>query len=142
MNKYKNPNSTTIGTTGCMYNESTTTNEDVEYNHYGIYSNDNTYAVTFNPHINRPPTKNMPHYPVRPPPTDEHMTLTQNEPPVSMTDGMHYLNNATTLPPPLLPPYLNKPQDLAAIQGLANERDKANLIYTKPANISFKNIHY
>lgn len=142
MNKYKSPNSTTFGTTGCMYNESTNTDKDIEYKHFGLYANDNTYAVTFHPHINRPPTTYMPHYPVRPPPTNEQMTLTQNEPSVSMTDGMHYLNNATSKPPPLLPPYMNRPDDLTTIQGSADEKNKANLIYFKPHNVNIKNIHY
>lgn len=142
MNKYKSPISTTFGTTGCMYNESTITMKDIEYNHYGLYANDNTYAVTFNPHINRPPTTYIPHNPVRPPQTNEQMTITQNEPSVSMTDGMHYLNNATSKPPPYLPPYLNRPDDQPTIQGLADEKNKANLIYFKPHNVNIKNIHY
>ena len=41
MNKYRNPNSTTVGTEGSMFNEGTKTEKNIEYNHFGIFSNDN-----------------------------------------------------------------------------------------------------
>ena len=142
MNKYKNPNSTTIGVSGCMVNENMRTEKQINYNHYGIFANDNTYAVTFNPFINRPPTKHMTHYPIKPPPANQHITKTYNEPPVSLTDGKVYLNNATSNPPPLLPPHLNKPEDLAAIQGLANEKNKGRVQYGPTHIVNQKNIVY
>ena len=110
MNKYKNPNSNIVGSTGQMYNEATKTEKQINYNHYGIFANDNTYDVTFNPYINRPPTKKMAHYPIKPPPTNQHITKTYNEPPVSLTDGKTYLNNAASNAPLILPPFLNKPE--------------------------------
>lgn len=142
MNKYKNPNSSTVGATGQMFNEATKTEQNINYNHFGIFANDNTYAITFNPYINRPPTKYIQHIPVKPPPTDEHITKTYNEPPTSLTDGRQYLNNSKSKPPPLLPPYLNKPEDLGVIQGNTDERNKSNIIYNKPININKRNIHY
>ena len=142
MNKYKNPNSTTVGVSGCMVNENMKTEKQINYNHYGIFANDNTYAVTFNPYINRPPTKQMIHYPIKPPPTNEHITKTYNEPPVSLTDGKVYLNNATSNTPPLLPPHLNKPEDLTKIQGLANEKNKGRIQYGPTHIVDKKNIIY
>ena len=142
MNKYKSPNSTAVGTSGCMFNENMKTEKQIEYKHYGIFANDNTYAVTFNPQINRPPTKHMTHYPIKPPPTNQHITITYNEPPASLTDGKAYLNNAESNPPPILPPYLNKSEDLASIQGLADEKNKGRIDYYKPITVDKKFIHY
>lgn len=142
MNNYKNPYSTTVGTEGAMFNEGTKTEQKIDFNHFGIFSNDNTYAVTFNPKINRPPTKYFTNKPVKPPPTNQHITKTYNEPPVSLTDGKAYLNNATSNPPPLLPPHLNKPEDLAAIQGLANEKNKGRVQYGPTHIVNQKNIVY
>ena len=142
MNKYKNPNSTAVGTAGQMVNENMKTEKQINYQHYGIFANDNTYAVTFNPQINRPPTKHMTHYPIKPPPTNQLITITYNEPPASLTDGKAYLNNATSNTPPIIPPYLNKPEDLATIQGLADEKNKGRIDYYKPITVDKKFIHY
>ena len=142
MNKYKNPNSTTVGVSGCMVNENMRTEKQINYNHYGIFANDNTYAITFNPYINRPPTKQMTHYPIKPPPTNQHITRTYNEPPVSLTDGKTYLNNAASNAPPILPPFLNKPEDLATIQGLADEKNKGTIQYGPTHTINQTNIVY
>ena len=142
MNKYKNPNSTAVGTAGQMVNENMKTEKQINYQHYGIFANDNTYAVTFNPQINRPPTKHMTHYPIKPPPTNQHITITYNEPPASLTDGKVYLNNAAANAPPIIPPYLNKPEDLATIQGLADEKNKGRVIYGPTHIIKQKNIVY
>ena len=138
-NNYKSPDTEIAGREGQMYNEATITDKTIEFNDFGIFANDNTYAVSFNPYFNRPKTKYIENKPVRRPPTKEHRTKTYNEPPVSMTDGMFYLNNAYAKPPPVLPVYLKKPEDLARIQGLANESNKGNIIYgpTHTNNVSY-----
>ena len=129
MNKYRPANTTIVGASGQMTGEGAKHDRTIDYNHFGIYANDNTYAVTFNPHYNRPPTKIIEQKPIKQPPSNQHITKPIVEPPTSMTDGKVYLNNATANKPPLLPPYLNKPEDLARIQGLANEKDKGNIKY-------------
>ncbi len=142
MNKYRNPNSTTVGTEGAMFNEGTKTEKHIDFNHYGIFSNDNTYAVTFNQNINRPPTKYFENKPVRPPKSNQHVTRVSVEPPVSLTDGGYYLKNDKTKKPPILPPYLKKPEDPNIIQGKAEEKNKGNIYYYKPTKIKENKIHY
>lgn len=141
-NKYKSPFSEIVGREGEMYNEATMTNPNLHFQHFGIFANDNTYAVTFNPLINRPFTKIMEHKPVRPPPTNQHITKPICEPPVSMTDSQFYLNNAKAITPPILPPYLKMPQDLARIQGLAKENNKGSIIYGPTHTVTTNNIIY
>lgn len=128
-NNYRSPETEIVGAEGMMVNEGTITDHNIEFNDYGIFANDNTYPVTFNPYFNRPKTVIIEQKPVRRPPWNEHRTKTYNEPPVSMTDGMFYLHNAEAKPPPLLPVHLKKPEDLAKIQGLAKEYNKGNIIY-------------
>ena len=142
MNKYGSPNSNAIGTTGQMYNENMKTEKYINNKHYGIFSNDNTYAITFNPYINKPPTKLMIDKPVKLPPSNQHITKTYNEPPSSLTDGKQYLHNAKSKKPPLLPPYLTKPEDLGEIQGRANEKDKGNVIYGPTNKVKFETFLY
>ena len=129
MNKYRPANTTIVGASGQMTGEGAKHDRTINYNHYGIFANDNTYAVTFSPYINRPPTKIIEQKPIKPPQTNQHITKPLHEPPTSMTDAKFYLNNASADKPPLLPPYLNKPEDLGRIQGLANEKDKGNVLY-------------
>ena len=107
MNRYRDPNSSTVGAEGTMYNQATRTEKTLNYNHYGIFANDNTYAVMFNPYINRPPTKYMTDKPVKPPPSKQHITKPTTEPATSITKQ-----------PPLLPPYLTNPEDLGARKGI------------------------
>lgn len=129
MNNYRSPETEIVGREGQMYNEATITDHNIEFNDFGIFANDNTYAVSFNPYYNRPKTKYIEQKPVRRPPWNQHRTKTYNEPPVSMTDGMFFMKNDSVKPPPLLPVHLKKPQDLARIQGLAKEHNKGNIIY-------------
>ena len=142
MNKYRSPNSTTVGTAGQMVNEGLKTEKQINYPHYGIYSNDNTYAVTFNPYMNRPPTKMFSHYPIKSPPTNQRITKTYNEPPVSITENNVYLSNAASKESPILPPYLNEPEDNSVIQGLSEEKNKDQIDYIEPITIDKKSIHY
>ena len=142
MNNYKNPYSTTVGTEGAMFNENTKTEAKIDFNHYGIFSNDNTYAVKFNPNINRPPTKYFTDKPVKPPPTNQHITKGLHEPAVAITDGGYYIKKDKANSPPLLPVYLNKPEDLGQIHGLSNERNKGRIYYYKPQDFTEKRIHY
>ena len=142
MNRYKDPNSSTVGAEGTMFNQATRTEKQIEYNHYGIFANDNTYAITFNPYINRPPTKYMADKPVKPPPSNQHITKPTVEPATSITDGGFYLKNNKTKKPPLLPPYLNKPEELGEIQGRAYEKDKAQIIREPNRKVKFETILY
>ena len=142
MNKYRNPNSTIVGTDGLMYNQATKIFKKIDYPHYGIFSNDNTYPATFNPYINKPPTLKVQQEIVRPPPTNQHITKPYCEPPVCLTDSRAYIHHATAKPAPLLPPYLNKPEDLGRIQGLCDKRMKEYVIYGPTQTIVQKNIQY
>ncbi len=142
MNKYRSPNTKIVAGDGLMYNQATKIEKDIKYQHYGIYSNDNTYAVTFNPYINRPPTKFMQTESVRMPPSDQHITKPVCEPPVALSDSRMYLNNAQARPAPVLPPYLNKPEDLGRIQGLCDKRLKEYVIYGPTTTIKTQKIQY
>ena len=142
MNNYKNPNSKSIGIEGAMYNENMKTEKDVVFNHYGIFSNDNTYAVTFNHKINLPPTKYFENKPVKQPPSNQHITKPLHEPPVCITDGGYFIRKDKASKPPELPPYLKKPEKLGEIQGKANEKNKGRIYYYKPQKLNLKNIHY
>ena len=142
MNKYKDPNSSIVGTDGTMYNQATRTEMQIDYNHYGIFANDNTYAITFNPYINKPPTKQMLDKPVKPPPSKQHITKPTVEPSTSFNDALIYIKNNKTKKAPLLPPYLKKPEDLGEIQGRAYEKDKSNIIYTKSQKIFQTHTNY
>ena len=142
MNNYKNPYSKTVGTEGAMFNEATKTEMQVDFNHYGIFSNDNTYAVTFNPKINRPPTKYFQDKPVKPPLSNQHITKPLHEPPVTITDGGYFIKKDKAEKPPLLPVYLKKPENLGEIQGRADEKNKGNIHYYKPQKLTEKRIHY
>lgn len=135
MNRYRDPNATTIGVEGTMFNQATRVEKQVDFNHFGIFSNDNTYAVTFNHNINRPPTKYTVDKPVKLPPSNQHITKPIVESATSITDGGYYLVNNKTKQPPLLPPYLKNPEKLGEIQGRAYEKDKSNLIYSNPQMI-------
>lgn len=128
-NDYKSSNIEIVGREGMMYNEATEKTKRVNYPHYGIFANTNTYAVTFNPMVNRPPTLMRENRPVRPPPSNEHITKITAEPPVFMTDGRHYMHYVKPQKTPLLPPYLQKPEPLGQIQGRAQEKNKADIIY-------------
>ena len=142
MNRYRDPNSSTVGAEGTMYNQATRTEKTLNYNHYGIFANDNTYAVMFNPYINRPPTKYMTDKPVKPPPSKQQITKPTTEPATSITDGGYYLKNNRTKKPPLLPPYLTNPEDLGEIQGRAYEKDKSNIMYTKQQKVYQTHTNY
>ena len=122
MNKYVNPNATTIGGEGMAWNEGTQIDKQIEFNHYGIFSNDNTYAITFNPYINRPPTKYLQQQTTKPPHTNQRITKINVEPPSSLTDGNQYIVNDKVNNPPLLPPYLQKPENLGEIQGISQKQ--------------------
>ena len=137
-NDYKSPNAEIVGREGVMYNENTEKVRFIKGKHYGIFSNDNTYAVTFNPKVNLPPTIVRENKPVRPPPTNQHTTKGLHEPPVSLTDGKHYIHHGYVKKPPLLPPYLKKPEDLARIQGLADENNKGSIIYGPKHSVIIK----
>ena len=141
-NNYKSANSEIVGREGQMYNEATETNKQIKYQHYGIFTNTNTYAVTFNPMINRPETKYIENKPVRRPPEKQHMTKGLHEPPVSMTDGQYYIHHGHIKAPPLLPPYLKKPEKLGEVQGLAYEKNKGNVIYGPKHKVIVENNIY
>mgnify|MGYP001104307027 CR=1 FL=1 len=141
-NNYKSANSEIVGREGMMYNEATEKIKVINYPHHGIFSNDNTYAITFNVELNRPPTKFKEHKPVRPPHSNEHRTKGLHEPPVGFTDNFQYLHYDRVKPPPLLPPYLKKPEDLARIQGLSNEPNKGEIIYGPTHRVNVSNIVY
>ena len=141
-NNYNSPNAEIVGREGQMYNEATETNQHVKYVHYGIFANTNTYAVTFNPMINRPETKYFQHQPIKRPPENQHRTKGLHEPPVSMTDGQYYLHHGQVKAPPLLPPYLKKPEKLGEMQGLAHEKDKGNIIYGPTHKVIVENNIY
>ena len=140
-NQYKNPKANINGVEGSMFNENTKIETPIKYEHYGIYSNDNTYAITFNPKINRPPIKYFDNKPVRPPPQTQHITKAINEPPISITEGGFYLRKDKAKKPPLLPPYLNKP-DEEKLQGQSYDKNKGRIMYYKPNKIDIRNIHY
>ena len=127
-NNYKSPSSEIVGREGQMYNEATITDQNIDFQDFSIFANDFTYPITFNPYLNRPKTKYIEHKPVRNSLYNQHITKQLHEPPVSMTDGMFYLHNDAAKPPPILPPYLNHPEQLGKVQGLANEQNKANII--------------
>ncbi len=128
-NDYKSSNAEIIGREGMMFNEATLKKYEIPYRDFGILSNDNTYAVSFNPNVNRHEHTFFEFKPVRFPPTDEQTTRTLNEPPVGLTDGMAYIKQDYVKPPPLLPPYLNKPESPIKLQGSASEQDKAPIVY-------------
>lgn len=141
-NDCRSPQAEIVGREGMMFNQATMKKKDVPYQHFGIFSNDNTYAVTFNPFINRPPTtKIQPSKPVRFPDTQEHTTKPVNEPPVSMTDGGFYRHVGKVKPAPLLPVFLKKPEK-PQIQGRAQEEDKGNIIYGPTQRIITQNNVY
>lgn len=146
MNKYacayKNPNSNIVGTSGQMYNEATKIEKNINYEDFGIYTNDNTYAVTFNHSINRPATKQLPEVKIKPPTTSQQVTKTFNEPPVALTENKIYFNNSSVKKPPLLPPYLNKPEDEGLIQGRTNGFNNGNIVYNHKNTINYKNLVY
>lgn len=128
-NNYKSPETEIAGREGYMYNQATITERKIPFFDHGLFSNDNTYAVSFNPFINRPKTKFIEQEIIKLPFPKEHTTKPLHEPPVSLTDGKYYMHCPATKPAPLLPPYLKKPQDLSRIQGLMREKDKGNVIY-------------
>ena len=128
-NDYRSVFSEIVGREGMMYNEATIKKKDIKFQHFGIFSNDNTYAVTFNPYINRPETKVFEHKPVRRPPTNQHITDHKHEPPVSMTDAKYYIHTGRAKTPPVLPKYLKKPEKYGNVQGRAHEKEKGNVIY-------------
>lgn len=79
---------------------------------------------------------------MKPPPTNQHITKPLHEPPVAITDGGYYIKKDKANKPPLLPPYLKKPEKLGEIQGRANEKNKGNIDYYKPQQLTEKRIHY
>lgn len=135
-NRYRSPNSTITATTGQMWNEATRTERNVNFNHYGIFSNDNTYPVTFNPYVNRPPTRIIENKPINLPPAKQHITKPTIEPPVSLTDSLQYMKNDYAKPPPLLPPYLSKPSK-EVMQGATDERNHLQIAYCRPTTSSY-----
>lgn len=101
LSNYRSPNSTVIGGEGHMYGEAMKTDRSINYQDFGIFANDNTYAVTFNPFFNQPKTEVHVNPPVRPPPTNQRVTKTFNEPPADITDnGMYVKNPTATMPTP------------------------------------------
>ena len=141
-NNYRSPNAEIVGREGMMYNEATMKVTPIPNHPYGIFSNTNTYAVTFNPHINKPPTLKMENKPVRRPNNREHITIGEHEPPVSLTDGQYYLHYGKTKAAPVLPPYLKKPEKLGNIQGLMNQKDNGNVIYGPTHQVTVVNNVY
>lgn len=125
-----------------MYNEATLLKHTIPYEHYGILSNDNTYAIHFNPNYNRHPYTYFEYKPVKFPQTYEHTTKTETEPPVALTDGKAYLHQGSVKPPPLLPPYLKKPEDLGLLQSRAWERNKGDIIYGHTQQVIITNNVY
>ncbi len=141
-NNYKSSNVEILGREGMMYNEATEKIRNINYPHHSIFSNDNTYAITFNVEMNRPPTKYKEHKPVRQPSTNEYRTRGLHESPVNLTDNLQYLHYSKCKPTPLLPPYLKRPEDSARIQGLANESNKGSIIYGPTRRVNVSNIVY
>ena len=136
MNNYKNPNASIIGVDGLMFNQATILEQDIEYEDYGVFSNNNTYSVTFNPNINRPKIKVFQQEIIKRPKLNEPPIKTYTEPCVSITENGFYLTNSKCSDPPILPPYLQKPLN-EKIQGTTNETDKSPLGYYKQHKIDF-----
>lgn len=141
-NDYKSSNIEIIATEGMMYNEATLKRYTIPYEDHGIFRNDNTYAVTFNHDINRPIYYYFKLKPVRLPQTNEHTTKLTTEPPVCMTDGQYYIHSPRVKPPPMLPPYLGRAEDYGLLQGRAQERDKADIVYGPKHKVVVENIVY
>lgn len=141
MNKYRNPDSSIIGAEGMGFNEGTRIEEDIEFEDYGVFTNDNTYSITFNPYYNRPKIKIHQQESVRPPKSNQHITKPSVEPPVQMTDNWQYIRNDKAPRAPILPPYLKKPAK-EQIQGAMNEKDKGNIIYGPQHKVNIENINY
>ena len=55
----ESPQAEIVGREGMMSNEATIKNKDIQYQHFGVFSNTNSYSVTFNPFINRQPSQIM-----------------------------------------------------------------------------------
>ena len=142
-NDYRSPHAEIVGREGMMFNEATMKNKDIEFQHFGVFSNTNTYSVTFNPFINRPPTQIIEHdEPVRFPDTREHITKPLHEPPVSITDGGFYRHiGQHDKPVPLLPKYLKKPEP-PAMQGRAREYNKQDIRYGPTQHVITQNNIY
>lgn len=139
-NDYKSSNAEIVSTEGMMFNEATLKKYTIPFDDFGILSNDNTYAVSFNPFLNKHEESYFEYKAVRFPQTDEQTTRTLNEPPVGLTDGMAYIKQDYVKPPPLLPPYLNKPESPIKLQGSASEQDKAPIVYGPKRIIHTTNI--
>ena len=122
-NRYRSPNANIVGATGQMYNEATKIEKKIDNKDYGLFANDNTYSVTFNPYINKPQTKYIQNIPSKQPPqANQNITKPLHEPCVGITDGGFYIHEAKVKSAPLLPPYLNMPTDEAKIQGSSDIR--------------------
>lgn len=78
LSNYRSPHSTVIGGEGHMYAEAMKTDRVINYQDYGVFANDNTYSVTFNPYYNQPKTVVHVNPPVRPPHTNQRVTKTYN----------------------------------------------------------------
>lgn len=142
MHNYKSSNIEIVGREGMMFNEATLKTIKIPYEHYGILANDNTYAVTFDPYMNQPVYTYFEYYPLRRPTAEEHKTKTATEPPVALTDGNQYMHKGYVQPTPLLPPYLNRPEDLGLLQGRAKEFNKADIVYGPKHKVHITNIVY
>ena len=140
--KYKSPHSTITGGMGYMWNEATVRKIKIPYEDYGIYSNDNTYAITFNEKLNRPPMWKTDEKIIRYPSTKQRETKTYFEPPVSMTDGRFFVKSDKCQKTPVLPVYLKKPEDLGRIQGLTKNGIQEYVIYGPTHTITETRILY
>lgn len=141
-NDWKSPYSENIATEGLWYNHNTVKKKVIHFPHYGIYTNDNTYAVTFNPMMNRPETVVYEYYPQRPPHTGEHKTKPEHEPPVCISDSGKYIHQGGKVKDgPKLPPYLKR-YDKPEIQGRAMEYNKGSIKYGPTQHLVTQNIIY
>lgn len=141
-NSYRSPNAEIVGREGMMYNEATLKVIHIPNHPYGIFSNTNDYAVTFNPYMNKPPTFITEDKPVRRPDLKENITKAEHEPPVSMTDSRFYRHVGKTQEAPVLPPYLKKPEKLGNVQGLSREKEKGSVIYGPTHQVTVVNNVY
>ena len=127
-NKYKSVNSVIVGAEGKMHNENTQTIKNISKLDCGLFANDNTYAITFNPYLNQPDYKIIPEEHKKLEKTRQHITKPLNEPPTIITDNGKFIRK-THLPPTQFKPKYQKRENKNMIQGTCSEVFNTNIIY-------------
>ena len=129
MNQYRHPDAVIVGTEGQMFNQGAQIEANIDFEDYGVFTNDNTYSITFNPYYNRPKIKVIQQETVKRPKMGQRITKPSIEPPCSITENGMILRNDFVKEAPVLPPYLNKPLK-EPIQGSSKEQDKGPINYS------------